>query len=267
MKTARVNGIDLAYTIEPGAQPGRPWMVFSHSLAADHSMWWPQVDAFAATYNVLRFDTRGHGASSAPAGAYTLAMLADDLLELLSAVGIERCHYVGLSMGGMIGQAAVLRDPRPFQTLVLADTSSRIPPELHPIWEARIAAASTPAGVGAVAQATLERWFTAPFREREPDAVAKIDRLIRSTKVAGYVGCSRAIMQLNLTHRLEQIRCPVLVLVGEQDPGTPPAMAEDIARAIRGARLEIIPQAAHFANVEQAERFNSLIRQFYSGLA
>jgi 3-oxoadipate enol-lactonase len=267
MKTVHVNGIDLAYTIEAGAAPGRPWMVFSHSLAADHTMWWPQADVFAASYNVLRFDTRGHGASSAPEGPYTLDMLADDLLQLLAAVGIERCHYVGLSMGGMIGQAAVLRDPRPFETLVLADTSSRIPSELHPVWEARIAAASTPAGVGAVAAATLERWFTAPFRAREPQTVARIDRLIRNTKIAGYVGCSRAIMQLNLTHRLGQIACPVLVLVGEQDPGTPPAMAEEIARAIPGARLETIPQAAHFANVEQAARFNSLIQQFYSSLA
>src|SRR5262249_20203234 len=112
MNTARVNGIDIAYTIEPGAKAGRPWMVFSHSLAADHSMWWPQVDEFAKSCNVLRYDTRGHGASSAPEGAYTLDLLADDLLQLLGAVGIERCHFVGLSMGGMIGQTAVLRDPR-----------------------------------------------------------------------------------------------------------------------------------------------------------
>jgi 3-oxoadipate enol-lactonase len=264
MKTMRVNGIDLAYVIEPGARPGRPWMVFSHSLAADHSMWWPQVDVFAASYNVLRYDTRGHGASGAPEGPYSLELLADDLLQLLAALEIPRCHYVGLSMGGMIGQAAVLRDPQPFATLVLADTSSRIPPELHPVWESRIASVSTPQGMDAVAQSTLERWFTAPFRAREPEAIARIDRLIRATKVAGYVGCSRAIMQLDLTDRLAQVACPVLVLVGDQDPGTPPAMSEAIARAIPGSQLEVIPQAAHFANVEQAERFNSLIRRFYS---
>jgi 3-oxoadipate enol-lactonase len=169
MKTARVNGIDLAYTVEPGAAPGRPWLVFSHSLAADHSMWWPQVDVFARSFNVLRFDTRGHGRSSAPPGPYTLEQLADDLLQLLAAERIERCHYVGLSMGGMIGQVAVLRDPRPFASLVLADTSSRMAPEVHPAWEQRIAAA-TAEGMGAVAQATLERWFTPPFRAQQPDA-------------------------------------------------------------------------------------------------
>ena len=266
MKTARVNGIDLAYTIETGAQPGRPWMVFSHSLAADHSMWWPQLDLFAAKFNVLRYDTRGHGRSSAPEGSYSLDQLAEDLLELLAAVGVERCHFVGLSMGGMIGQTAVLRDPRPFESLVLADTSSRIPRDVHPVWESRIAAVNSPAGMGAVAAGTLERWFTAPFRASQPEPVARIDRLIRATNVAGYIGCSRAIMQLDLTSRLGQVRCPVLVLVGEQDPGTPPAMSEDIARAIAGAQLKVIPQAAHLANVEQPEHFNSLMQQFYSRL-
>jgi 3-oxoadipate enol-lactonase len=267
MRTVHVNGIDVAYVIEPGAHPGRPWMVFSHSLAADHSMWWPQADVFAAEYNVLRYDTRGHGASSAPDGSYSLESLADDLLQLLATLGIQRCHYVGLSMGGMIGQAAVLRDPRPFATLVLADTSSRIPAEMHPVWESRIAAVSTSDGMGAVAPATLERWFTAPFRARAPEAVATIDRLIRATKVAGYIGCSRAIMQLNLTQRLGQVACPTLVLVGDQDAGTPPAMAEDIARAIPGAQLAVIAAAAHFANVEQPERFNALMRGFYSRVA
>ena len=266
MKTANVNGIDLAYTIEASAQAGRPWMVLSHSLAADHSMWWPQVEVFAAKFNVLRYDARGHGRSSAPEGPYSLDQLAEDLLQLLAVAGIERCHFVGLSMGGMIGQTAVLRDPRPFESLVLADTSSRIPRDLHPVWESRIAAVSSPAGMGAVAPATLERWFTAPFRASQPEPVARIDRLIRATSVTGYIGCSRAIMQLDLTSRLRQVDCPVLVLVGDQDLGTPPAMAEDIARAIAGARLEVIQQAAHFANVEQAGRFNSLMHQFYSRL-
>lgn len=263
MKTVHVNGIDLAYAIEPGARPGRPWMVFSHSLATDHSMWWPQAAVFAADYNVLRYDTRGHGASSAPAGPYTLATLADDLLQLLAALGIDRCHFVGLSMGGMIGQTAILRDPRPFLSLVLADTSSRIPPEVHPVWESRIAAV-VEGGMAAVAQSTLERWFTPPFRAQATEAVARIDRLIRNTKVTGYVGCSRAIMQLDLASRLGQVSCPTLVLVGDQDAGTPPAMARDIAHAIAGARLEVIASAAHIANVEQPERFNTLIQQFYS---
>ena len=222
---------------------------------------------FAAGYNILRYDTRGHGASSAPDGAYSLDQLGDDLLQLLAAVGIARCHFVGLSMGGMIGQAAVLRDPRPFQSLVLADTSSRIAPELHPVWESRIAAVSTPAGMAAVAPATLERWFTAAFRAREPEAVARIDRLIRATRVAGYIGCSRAIMKLDLTDRLKQVNCPVLVIVGDQDAGTPPTMAEAIAGAIPGASLAVIPQAAHLSNIEQADRFNTLMQRFLSSLS
>ena len=263
MKTARVNGTEIAYRIEAGALPGRPWLVFSHSLAADHSMWWPQVDVFAPRFNVLRFDTRGHGKSAVSPGPYTLELLADDLLQLLAAERIERCHFVGLSMGGMIGQVAALRDPRPFASLVFADTTSRMPPEVHPMWEQRIAAALA-GGMAAVAPGTLERWFTAPFRERRPDDVARVDRLIRATDVNGYAACSRAIMRIDVTDRLSQVRCPVLVVVGDKDPSTPPAMSDAIARAIPGARLVVIPDAAHFPNVEQAEPFNAALQGFFA---
>lgn len=266
MNKAKVNGIEIAYLIEPGARAGRPWLVFSHSLAADHTMWAPQVAQFAADFNVLRYDTRGHGASDAPPPPYTLELLADDLRALLDAVGIERCHFVGLSMGGMIGQMAALRHPRRFDSLVLADTSSRYPASMRPVWEERIAAVQGANGMAAIAPATLQRWFTAAFRRRELDTVARVGRQIRATPVAGYVGCARAIMTLDLTARLATIDLPVLVIVGEEDPGTPPAMAEEIVRAIPGARLERIPNAAHLSNLEQPQRFNAALRAFYARL-
>lgn len=261
MKIVRANGIDQACLVAGEVRRGLPWLVFSHSLACDHSMWAPQVDVFSSKFNVLAYDTRGHGASSVPVGPYTLDQLADDLFGLLDAQGIERCHYVGLSMGGMIGQTAALREPARFASLVLADTTSRVPQEAAPTWESRIAAAGG-SGMGAVAAATLERWFTAAFRAREPQIVARIDHLIRNTPVAGYVACSRAIMALDLTERLASIECPVLVVVGEQDPGTPPAMSEVIARAIPGARFVPIPEAAHLSNLEQPARFNSALQDF-----
>jgi 3-oxoadipate enol-lactonase len=263
MNKARVGSLQIAYRIEPGAAPGRPWLVFSHSLAADHTMWAPQVAAFAAHFNVLRYDTRGHGASDVPAPPYTLEQLADDLRGLLDTVGIERCHFVGLSLGGMIGQMAALRHPRRFESLVLADTTSRYPAQMQPVWEERIAAVKGPHGMAAVAAATLERWFTASFRARDPDTVARIGAQIRATPVNGYIGCARAIMALNLTARLSAIAVPVLVVVGEDDAGTPPAMAEEIVRAIDGARLVRIAQAAHLSNLEQPQRFNAALRSFY----
>ncbi|MCS7100403.1 MAG: 3-oxoadipate enol-lactonase [Burkholderiaceae bacterium] len=266
MNQVQSNGCRIAYRIEAATAPGRPWLVFSHSLAADHRMWDPQVAAFTGRFNILRYDMRGHGASEAPPPPYTLEQLADDLRAVLDAAGVEHCHYVGLSLGGMVGQIAALRYPRRFHSLVLADTTSRYPAEMRPVWEERIAAVRGPNGMAAVAPGTLERWFTAAFRDREPDTVARIGLQIRATPVNGYVGCAQAIMGLNLTARLQAIAVPVLVIVGEEDPGTPPAMAEEIVRAIDGARLVRIPQAAHLSNLEQPARFNEALAAFFAAL-
>jgi 3-oxoadipate enol-lactonase len=264
MQRVRVNDIDIAFEIDGDRAPTRPWLVFGHSLACDHTMWAPQVAAFRASCNLLAFDIRGHGASSAPAGEYTLELLAADLVGLLDALKIERCHYVGLSLGGMIGQVAALRSPLRFASLTLADTTSRLPPDAHAVWADRIRQVRGPQGMSAIVPSTLERWFTAPFRERAPDVVARIAEHIRATPIAGYIGCAHAISRINLTARLENIRCPVLVMVGDQDRGTPPDMAEEIARAIPGARLERLPYAAHLSNLEQPDAFNAALRGFLS---
>ncbi len=262
MPQLRVNGIDLHYRIDGDGAPTRPWLVFSHALASDLTMWDAQAEGFGRALNVLRFDTRGHGASSVPAGDYTLEQLADDVLQLLDALAIRRCHFVGLSMGGMIGQMAALRAPLRFASLTLADTASRYPPEIRATSEQRVAAVMTPQGMNAIAASTLERWFTARFRQMRPDVAARIGALIRATPVAGYVGCTRALARLNLTARLGSIACPTLVIVGEEDHTTPLAMAEEIMRAIPDARLQRISDAAHLSNVEQPDRFNGALRNF-----
>lgn len=264
MNKVSVNGIEIAYRLDGDYSATKPWMVFSHSLACDHTMWDPQVPAFSRACNLLRYDIRGHGKSSAPAGEYSLEQLAGDLKGLLDAMEIQRCHFVGLSLGGMIGQMAALRFPMRFVSITLADTSSRYPVETRPVWDERIALARSPAGMNAVAPGTLERWFTPMFRLQHADTVARIGRVIRSTPVNGYVGCAHAIARLNLTERLQNINCPVLVIVGEEDKGTPPAMAEEIVRAIPGARLERLADAAHLSNLEQPDAFNRALRDFLS---
>jgi len=262
MTQVRANGIDIYYRIDGDGSPTRPWLVFSHSLACDHTMWNEQAQAFSRSLNVLRYDTRGHGTSSAPAGDYTIELLADDLKALLDLLKIQRCHFVGLSMGGMIGQMAALRWPARFASLTLADTTSRYATEMRPMWDQRIAAVRTPQGMNAVVPSTLERWFTAGFRQMRPDVTAKIGAMIRATPVNGFIGCAQAIARLNLTARLGSISCPTLVVVGEEDHSTPLSMAEEIARAIPDARLERIPDAAHLSCVEQPDRFNALLRAF-----
>ena len=177
---ARTNGIDTNYTIDGNGE----WLVFSHSLACNVTMWEPQVKAFAKRYKVMCYDTRGHGQSSAPAGAYTLDQLADDAKALLDSVGIKSCHWVGLSMGGMIGQTFQLKYPGVFKTMTLADTTSRYPAELQPTGRARIDTA-TKQGMEPIVQPTLERWFTEPYRKSGAPVVGSIAQAIRATPVAG----------------------------------------------------------------------------------
>jgi 3-oxoadipate enol-lactonase len=261
MKT-RANGIKVNYEIH--GRVGAPWLVLSHSLACSVRMWDPQIAALKDQYQILAYDTRGHGATEATKGAYTLELLADDLFFLLKNLKITAAHYCGLSMGGMIGQTFALKYPRVFDTLTLADTTSRYPTEAAALWAERIKTAEAK-GMEPLAQPTLERWFTAPFREKNPAAVDAIRELIVATPVAGYVGCSHAIPKINLTARLKEIRCPILVIVGADDPGTPPAMAREIHDNVPGSKLVELPQAAHLANLEQPEGFTRALRGFLAG--
>ncbi len=257
MSTINVNGISVNYLVEGSG----PWLTLSHSLACDLTMWDELTAALKKHFTVLRYDTRGHGASSAPEGAYSFEQLTTDVLALLYALKIERTHFVGLSMGGMIGQHLALAAPQQIGRLVLANTSSRMPPEAIALWEERFAQARTQ-GTASLADATLGRWFTPPFRATHPQLMARVAALIAATPVAGYVGCGEAIRRLDITERLGDILRPTLVIVGADDPGTPPAASEVIARAIPGARLEIIPAASHLSCLEQPEVFNRLVADF-----
>jgi len=251
------NGIDINYTVEGEG----PWLVMSHSLACDLHMWDEEAKRLSKRYKVLRYDTRGHGKSGAPAAAYTLELLADDLHGLLAALGVKSPHFVGLSMGGMIGQTYALKYPGVFRSLALCDTSSRYPAEAAGLWADRIKTVETE-GMEPLVASTLARWFTEPFRKTRPEVVEKVANMIRNTPAAGYAGCCHAIPKINLTARLKEIRCPSLVIVGRDDAGTPVAMAEDIHHALPGSKLVIIAEAAHLSNLEQPDAFNRALGDF-----
>src|SRR5205814_8778738 len=179
------NGISMNYTLDGPA--GAPVVTLSHSLATTLEMWQPQLKALTARWRVLAYDTRGHGGTDAPKGAYALDQLADDAQALPRALGIRRTHWVGLSMGGMIGQTLALKAPELFASLSLCDTSSRIPAEARPLWAERITTAETK-GMEPLVEATIGRWFTQPFREARADVVNPVRALIRATPPRGYVG-------------------------------------------------------------------------------
>ncbi len=260
MKTIEVNGISIRYLVEGSG----PWVTLSHSLSCDLTMWDELAGALAPTFRVLRHDARGHGASGAPEGAYTFEQLTADITGLLDVLHIERTHFVGLSMGGMIGQYFALAAPQRLGRLVIANSTSRIPPEAGPLWDERIRLAREQ-GCAALVEGTLGRWFTPAFRAARPDATQRIGRMIAGTPVAGYVGCAEAIRHLDITARIGAIRAPTLVIAGADDPGTPLPMSEVIAAAIPGARLEIIPSASHLSCIEQPETFNRLVAGFLKG--
>jgi 3-oxoadipate enol-lactonase len=257
----KTNGIDTSYSLDGPA--GAPVVTLSHSLATDSSMWAPQCEALRARYRVLRYDTRGHGETDAPAGAYTLDQLADDARALLQALGIGKTHWVGLSMGGMIGQTLALRHPELFASLSLCDTSSRIPAEAKPLWSDRIKTAESQ-GMEPLVEPTLARWFTAGFRERARDVVDRVAEMIRSTPPRGYAGCCHAISALDLTDRISAISLPTLIIVGEEDQGTPVAASNVMHERIKGSQLHVIPSASHLSNLEQPAEFTSVLTGFLS---
>jgi len=257
---AKVNGIEIHYEIH--GKEGAPWLVLSHSLACSGRMWDPQVEAFKERYRILNYDMRGHGDTEAPKEAYTLDMLADDVLGLMHELKIAKAIYCGLSIGGMIGQTLALRPRPPFERMVLADTTHAQPPEALKQWEDRIRIAESK-GMDGLVDSTMERWFTPGFRSSPP--AQKIAKLIRATPVPGYVGCGRAIMGLNTTARLKDIRLPVLAITGEQDGAAPGTRY--IGENVPGAKFVSIAQASHIANVEQAEAFNRALAEFLSSPA
>ncbi len=254
---ARCNDIDIHYTVEGDG----PWLTMSHSLACDLSMWDEQAKALSKHFKVLRYDTRGHGQTSAPAGPYSLETLAQDAHALMQHLGIRQTHWVGLSLGGMIGQTFTLAHPDMISSLVLADTTSRGIPNAAAMWSERAQTARSQ-GMQSLLQPTLARWFTPASHQQGLPAIERISQVIVRTPTEGYAGCCEAISQLNLTDRLSAITCPTLVMVGADDQGTPPEMSRIIHEHITGSELLVIPDAAHLANVEQPQAFTQGLMAF-----
>ena len=239
-----------------------PWLTLSHSLASNMSMWDLQMPLLTKHFKVLRIDTRGHGRSSAPSDPYSLDELAQDSYDVFQALGIERTHWLGLSMGGMIGQTLILKYPKLFESLVLADTTSKRPDNARQMWGDRIAQAKSE-GMTAMVDSTLQRWFANDFRKNNPAIIQEIAEGIASTSVNGFCGCCEAISHINTFDRLNEITCPTLIMVGENDHGTPPHMAESMKEKMPAAQFHKIPNAGHISNIEQPGIFNQYLMDFY----
>jgi 3-oxoadipate enol-lactonase len=255
----QANGIQINY--ELSGRENAPVVMLSHSLACSLAMWDPQMEALRAGYRVLRYDTRGHGGSEAPAGAYTLEQLGADALGLMDALDIDKVHWVGLSLGGMIGQCLALNHAGRLHSVTLCDTMAALPEGAPAIWGPRIETARSQ-GMTALAEPTLQRWFTPPYLEKNPPQVERIRELIVSTPVDGFTGCCEAILGLNYLNRLSAVGVPALIIVGKDDFGTPVAASEAMQAQIPGSQLVVLDDAAHLSNIEQAEAFDKALLPF-----
>ncbi|WP_416046787.1 alpha/beta fold hydrolase [Cupriavidus basilensis] len=255
---AHINGIGTEFSINGDAGP---WVVMSHSLGCDISMWDRQMASLTQRCRVLRYDTRGHGRSGATAGPYSLDMLADDAVQLMAHLGIQRAHWVGFSMGGMIGQTVALNHPTLLESIVLADSTSAHTATPTSMWQERIQIAKAE-GMAPLVEPALSRWFTERFRIEHAEEVQKLGNIIRATSVDGWAGCCAAISEIETTDRLSEIECPALVMVGEHDIGTPISAALDMHRNLKNSVLAVISDAAHMTCIEQPSQFNRALAIF-----
>jgi 3-oxoadipate enol-lactonase len=235
-----------------------PPLLLSNSLGTTFRMWDAQIPALSAAFRVIRYDSRGHGQSDAPAGDYSIALLAADALAVLDSLQIETCAFVGLSKGGMVGQWLGAHAPQRLTRLVLANTAAWMGPAQA--WQTRIETVNA-AGMATITEAVLERWFTPGFRERAPEAVAPVRDMLLATAPQGYAGCCAAIRDMDQRGSLPAIHVPTLVIGGLQDPATPPANSEEIAEGVPGARLVML-DAAHLSNIEQPQAFTASLLEF-----
>lgn len=256
MPIAKLQGLSVHYAMT--GHESAPVVILSNSLGANFSMWVAQLTTLEKQFRVLRYDTRGEGLTSVTPGPYTIDLLGSDVLRLLDFLKIERAHFCGLSMGGMIGMWLGLNAGNRLDKLVLCNTAAKI--GTAEAWNTRIESVSR-GGMSDVAAAVCERWFTPAFRERSPEVVARTQRTIESMPPDGYVACCAAVRDYDARERVAQIHTPTLVIAGKHDPATPPADGRLLAERITGARYVEL-DASHLSNIEASEEFTAALINF-----
>ncbi len=258
MPFIRAGALSVHYQIE--GDPALPVVMLSNSLGTNLHLWDAQMPALLPKFRVLRYDMRGHGLTDLPTGeAYTMDELADDALALLDALKLGRVHFCGLSIGGMIGQKLGAKAGKRFLSLTLCNTAMVI--ATFQIWQDRLASVRQ-GGMAAIVESVLQRWFTADFHQTHPETIAGYRNILLRTPAAGYIGCSLAIRDADLTSDAARIACPTLVVVGESDMATPPETGRALAQTVKGAKLVALKNACHISAVEQPAALNAALLGF-----
>jgi 3-oxoadipate enol-lactonase len=246
------------FRVEVEGPAGAPVLMISNSLGTNLHMWDLQMPALTQHFRVVRYDSRGHGGSPAPARAYSIDELGRDALNIMDALGLDKVRWLGLSKGGMVGQWLLTHAPERIERAVLANTAANMgPPD---VWNDRIRLVREQ-GMAGVTEAVLDRWFTKPFQKSDPQAVQKIRDMLLATLPQGYLGCIAAIRDMDQREAIRAVEAPVLVIVGRHDASTPPAAGALIAANVPGAELVTL-EAAHLSNIEDEKAFTSTVVDF-----
>ena len=236
-------------------------LVMSHALGLDLHMWDDLAAQLAPSHPVLRYDHRGHGGSAVPAGPYTMDDLVDDAARLIREWGRGPVVWVGLSMGGMVGQGLAVRHPELLKALVLANTSSQYPEAAAAVFAQRVATVQA-SGMAGVVDSVLERYFSAAFRATQPEAVEAARQTVLRCDPVGYAACCQAVGGVNWLDRLSSVSCPTLIIAGALDVGAPVAMSQAMAERIPGAELVVFDETSHLSVAEQPAQFAQRLQDF-----
>jgi len=237
--------------VETEGPANAPVLILCNSLGTDLTMWDDQVPTLSQQFRVVRYDRRGHGKSDAPAGDYTMDRLGRDVLNVADSLGVKTFNWCGLSMGGMIGQWLGANAPDRVERMIYSNTHYYYADKAP--WNERMAFGRDK-GLETLAPVQMERWFTKGFRERNPQPVARVAKMFTATPMNGFLGCCAAVRDMDLRESTPKIKTPVLVIVGAQDPATPPSAGEAIQKMIPGAKLVSL-EAAHLSNIEQPKAY------------
>lgn len=256
-------GISINYELTGSLNS--PVVVMSHPLGGSLEIWDPQIAALSNHFRVLRYDTRGHGGTSSPRGPYSMDTLVADALSLLNDLELDKVHWVGLSMGGLIGQGLAIANPERLLSMSLCNTVSHVRKEARKMWKVRYRPGQQ-FELRHVVDHAMKLWLTGEYRSTHTKEFEDIRRRFLSTPVHGYTACMSAIMNSDFTHQLAGIQIPTLIVGSDQDLATPIEESEIIHTEIPNSNFEVVTGAAHLSNVEQPERFNKILLSFLKSL-